>query len=390
MRSSVPACVLLFYCGAVWACNRFQLRSDSQPNLGVFSVLTELDISSTGRPSFRSETSGLYLFHYAEETEGSGRWLVGESLHRDNAVAYINSWAVHPMLLNSTQDESVYAEDDDRGWHILSNKGAIEWVQDPTMELVCMDSATRERDSIMFLDVESGVTSLSGFFVQVQKSLENVSHNAPIYTKVGGDREGSILMYKFQPNAEDSGNWIIGVNKGTDIGLAFISDDADKITADLPSTWMFNIDRKWVEGSAHFIQSKHPNEIFTEIRAHRRHVTVPAPQTMLTMHNGVQIPAVGLGTGGLQSPEISISAALSAGYRMLDLAREYRNEHVVQRIFQTQGSNATSFPQRREVFLLTKVWPTELGFTPTQKAIRKSLFDLRTSYIDAYLLHWPS
>jgi hypothetical protein len=294
------------------------------------------------------------------------------------------------MLLNATQDESMYGAEEDRGWQILSNKGIIDWVQDPTMELVCMDSAARERDSIVFLDVESGVTSLSGFFVQVQKSLDNVSHNAPIYVKVGGDRKTSTMMYRFQPNAEESGNWIIGANKGTDIGFAFISEDADKVAADFPSTWKFNIDLKWIEGSARIIQSRYSNEIFREIRAHRQNVSAPAPQTMLTMHNGVQVPTVGLGTGGLQSPERSISAALSSGYRMLDLAREYRNEHLVQKIFLTKNSNATSIPKRQEVFLLTKVWPTELGFSPTLKAIQKSLFDLRTSYIDAYLLHWPS
>lgn len=403
MISGVSIYIFLQISLGALACNRFGLRSQAQPRLGVFSVLTELDVSSTGRPSFKSENSGLYLFHYAPDDDSSGRWIVGSTLHRDYAVAYVTSWAVHPMLLNATLDESEHRARDDRGWHVLSND--IDWMQDSTMELVCMDSAARERDSVVFLDVESGVTSLSGFYVQVKRSAENVSHGGAIYSKVGGEKEGSMLMYRFEPSPADAGTWIIGENKGTDIGLAYIGMDDDKVSdAFPPSQWMFNLNRQWVSGSAHVIQSKHPNALFKEIRAHRGlggvrsklpHGGIGTQSTvMLTMHNGVRVPAVGLGTGGLQNPEASITAALSRGYRMLDLAREYGNEHIVQRIFETHTVNATTatpgFPLRREVFLLTKVWPTELGFRPTLTAVRKSLLDLRTSYIDAYLLHWPS
>ena len=36
-----------------------------------------------------------------------------------------------------------------------------------------------------------------------------------------------------------------------------------------------------------------------------------------------------------------------------------------------------------------QVWPTELGFKATEKAILASLNDLETNFIDLYLIHWP-
>jgi diketogulonate reductase-like aldo/keto reductase len=46
-------------------------------------------------------------------------------------------------------------------------------------------------------------------------------------------------------------------------------------------------------------------------------------------------------------------------------------------------------PLRDELFLESKVWPTELGFVPTSEAIETSLGHLNTNYVDLYLLHWP-
>ena len=46
-------------------------------------------------------------------------------------------------------------------------------------------------------------------------------------------------------------------------------------------------------------------------------------------------------------------------------------------------------PLRGEMFIETKVWPTELGFYPTSDSILSSLEDLKSNYIDLYLIHWP-
>lgn len=94
---------------------------------------------------------------------------------------------------------------------------------------------------------------------------------------------------------------------------------------------------------------------------------------------------MGLGTGGIwaeQAPEV-FKDALQMGYRLFDLAREYRNEHIMGAALRQSGVD------RREVFLQTKVWPTQLGFEPTSRAIATSLRELGVAYIDHYMLHWP-
>ena len=44
---------------------------------------------------------------------------------------------------------------------------------------------------------------------------------------------------------------------------------------------------------------------------------------------------------------------------------------------------------RRELFLQSKVWPTELGYGPTSAAIATSMRLLQSNYVDLYMLHWP-
>ncbi|PSR21812.1 MAG: aldo/keto reductase [Sulfobacillus acidophilus] len=45
---------------------------------------------------------------------------------------------------------------------------------------------------------------------------------------------------------------------------------------------------------------------------------------------------------------------------------------------------------RNQVFLVTKVWPTHQSREALPKALDASLTRLGTSYVDLYLLHWPS
>ena len=44
---------------------------------------------------------------------------------------------------------------------------------------------------------------------------------------------------------------------------------------------------------------------------------------------------------------------------------------------------------RNEIFLATKMWPTEMGYEETKEAFARSCRKLRTDYIDLYLIHWP-
>src|ERR1700761_1505955 len=99
---------------------------------------------------------------------------------------------------------------------------------------------------------------------------------------------------------------------------------------------------------------------------------------------GGKIPAVGLGTW--QSPpnqvRIAVKAALDAGYRHIDTALAYGNEHEV-----GQGIKDSGVP-RDQIWITTKLDNT--WHHVVEEGITSSLKSLDTDYIDLYLMHWPS
>lgn len=105
--------------------------------------------------------------------------------------------------------------------------------------------------------------------------------------------------------------------------------------------------------------------------------------TTFTLSNGLNIPAVGLGTF-LMTPEQAEKAvidALKAGYRMIDTANAYMNEKAVGRGMKKSGV------ARKDIFLCTKLWPSEYE---KLDAVDKSLELLDTDYIDLLFIHQPS
>ena len=73
--------------------------------------------------------------------------------------------------------------------------------------------------------------------------------------------------------------------------------------------------------------------------------------------HGANIPAIGFGTWTLKGEQSSslVEHALGVGYRHIDTAAMYDNEEAV-----GKGLKASSVP-RNEIFLTTKIWPTELA-----------------------------
>jgi len=104
-----------------------------------------------------------------------------------------------------------------------------------------------------------------------------------------------------------------------------------------------------------------------------------------TLSNGVKIPCVGYGTWQT-APEVaadSVKAALEAGYRHIDTASAYGNEEAVGAGIKASGV------ARKDIFLTTKHWITERGYSKTIAAVDASLKALGTDYLDLYLVHWP-
>lgn len=100
------------------------------------------------------------------------------------------------------------------------------------------------------------------------------------------------------------------------------------------------------------------------------------------LENGVELPFLGYGTYLVQDANIVLQA-IENGYRHLDTARRYENEAAV-----GQAVRACGLP-RRELFLTSKVWKTELGYDKTMASFEASLKDLGVNYLDLFLIHWP-
>lgn len=113
-------------------------------------------------------------------------------------------------------------------------------------------------------------------------------------------------------------------------------------------------------------------------------VTTPVGET-ITMRDGTTMPAVGLGSLRMspQQTDTTISAALGAGYRLIDTASVYGNEAAIGKAVRDSGLS------REDLFLTTKVWNTDHGYTETLRAFDASRTRLGVDYVDLYLIHWP-
>ncbi len=114
---------------------------------------------------------------------------------------------------------------------------------------------------------------------------------------------------------------------------------------------------------------------------------MPSIQTSrVKLYNGVEMPCVGLGVLRAQAgdeAENAVKYALQCGYRSIDTATFYQNEHSVGKAILESGI------PREEIFLTSKVWKTDLGYHAAIKAFEQSLEKLQTNYLDLYLIHWP-
>ena len=98
------------------------------------------------------------------------------------------------------------------------------------------------------------------------------------------------------------------------------------------------------------------------------------------------VPAIGLGTWRLSGRDAVgvVEDALDLGYRHLDTARMYGNESEIGTALRS------SWVDRADVFLTTKIWWTDLAYTAVRPAAEDSLRRLQTDYIDLLLIHWPN
>ncbi|KPI44421.1 putative oxido [Cyphellophora attinorum] len=107
-------------------------------------------------------------------------------------------------------------------------------------------------------------------------------------------------------------------------------------------------------------------------------------RTLLPLNNDTKIPALGFGTWqDKDAQEDAVYHALNAGYRHIDTARVYGTEPAV-----AKGIARANVP-RSELYLTTKLWNNSHHPDDVLPALDASLKDLKTDYVDLYLMHWP-
>lgn len=101
--------------------------------------------------------------------------------------------------------------------------------------------------------------------------------------------------------------------------------------------------------------------------------------------NGAEIPALGFGTYRISEPDIAriLPDALRVGFRHIDTATYYENEAAIGEVLKASGVS------RAELFITTKVWPTDYPRAVFKRSVEASLAKLQTDYVDLLLLHWP-
>ena len=103
----------------------------------------------------------------------------------------------------------------------------------------------------------------------------------------------------------------------------------------------------------------------------------------ITLNNGLQCPVIGIGTFMLSPADAqnSVREALNMGYSLVDTANAYVNERAVGRGIRESGAD------RGEVFLSTKLWPSEYE---NPNAVDETLERLGVDYVDLLYIHQPA
>ena len=104
------------------------------------------------------------------------------------------------------------------------------------------------------------------------------------------------------------------------------------------------------------------------------------------LNNGEWMPRFGIGTFNVPGDSVAddaVAYALKCGYRHIDTAHAYRVERGVGKAVKESGI------PRNEIWITSKLWPTEYGEGKTLEAIDRMLERLQTDYIDLLYVHQP-
>ncbi|EPE60777.1 2,5-diketo-D-gluconic acid reductase B [Exiguobacterium sp. S17] len=106
----------------------------------------------------------------------------------------------------------------------------------------------------------------------------------------------------------------------------------------------------------------------------------------IKLHDGYEIPAIGLGTVFLRGETgvDAITSAIRNGYRLIDSAIRYDNEGALGEAVRQSGI------PREQLFLTSKLRGQYFDYDEALNMIQESLYRANLDYWDLFLLHWPN
>jgi len=101
------------------------------------------------------------------------------------------------------------------------------------------------------------------------------------------------------------------------------------------------------------------------------------------------MPRVALGTwkAPAEKTKQAVITAVKSGYRFIDCANDYDNEHVIGEALQELF--AAGVVKREDLFIQAKLWNSNHRPEHVKPDLEATLRELQIEYVDSFVIHWP-